>query len=107
MRSFALLLLAGCTFPWGEQEIDALEVLGRADRLFAEGDCAAAVPLYEEALAARPRMVEVYEKLWRCHTALGDRSRAVEALERGVRVCGRHELLTVPLDREHAHSKNP
>src|SRR5262249_39378498 len=48
-----------------------------ADRSLADGDAAAAVPLYRELLHAEPTLEGVARQLFRCHARLGDRAALV------------------------------
>ena len=61
------------------------EILSRtADYYFACGDAASAAELYKQAIAARPSLAGVKEKLAECHVFNGDNSAATALLEKVV-----------------------
>lgn len=99
----SLVLFAGCMDrDWSGKGIEAVEKYREANALLEAGAPEEAIPLYEEALQERPRMVEAYVHLHECHLRLNAPDEALRSLERGYRICGLNHIVAIPLARAYA-----
>lgn len=57
-----------------------------ANGYFAQGRYGEAIPLYESVIAVRERLKDAYHRLAYCYEIRGEESRAVETLEKVLRV---------------------
>ena len=97
----SLILATGCLTTFQPEHEELLEAYQKANDYFIGGHYAAAIPLYREVLAKRPRIAEAYVRLADCLRNLGDPAGALAELETGVRVCGRNVVVALPLAREY------
>jgi tetratricopeptide (TPR) repeat protein len=81
----AAVLVAGCATSATPDEL-AGEKYHEANGFFAQGRYSEAIPLYESAIAIRDRMKDAYHRLAYCYEIRGEESRAVETLEKVLRV---------------------
>ena len=97
-----VLLAGGCTTTATTDEA-ALERYQEANPLFSQGRYAEAIPLYESVVSVRDRLKDAHYKLAYCYEVRGEESRAVEALERALRVDPQDEYALRHLWRLYCH----
>lgn len=82
---------------------EAVERYHQANPLFDQGRYGEAIPLYEAVVSVRERLKDAHYKLAYCYEARGEESRAVEALERALRVDPQDEYALRHLWRLYVH----
>ena len=97
-----LCLVLSCSRPPAPEDV-AMERYQEAEELLAEGRYREAVPHYAYAIRARDRMKGAYHRLAFCWEKLGDQSRAVEVLERLLKVDRQDERALRELGRLYTH----
>lgn len=104
MRRLALAaaFLGSCTATATTDE-EAVERYHQANPLFDQGRYGEAIPLYEAVVSVRERLKDAHYKLAYCYEARGEESRAVEALERALRVDPQDEYALRHLWRLYVH----
>jgi tetratricopeptide (TPR) repeat protein len=100
--AMAAALLAGCAAGATPDEA-AVERYHEANGLFEKGWYAEAIPLYESVISVRDRLKDAYYKLAYCYEIRSEESRAVEALEKAVRVDPQDEYALRHLWRLYCH----
>ncbi len=98
----AAAFLGSCTATATTDE-EAVERYHQANPLFDQGRYVEAIPLYESVVSVRERLKDAHYKLAYCYEVRGEESRAVEALERALRVDPQDEYALRHLWRLYAH----
>jgi tetratricopeptide (TPR) repeat protein len=98
----AAALLGGCAAAATPDEA-ALERYYDANALFNQGRYAEAIPLYESVIPVRDRLKDAYYKLAYAYEVRGEESRAVESLEKVLRVDRQDEYALRHLWRLYVH----
>ena len=98
----AAAFLGSCTTAATTDE-SAVERYHEANPLFEQGRYGEAIPLYESVVGVRERLKDAHYKLAYCYEVRGEESRAVEALERALRVDPQDEYALRHLWRLYCH----
>ena len=100
------MLLGACasSAPTGDPVGDRFR---EANRSFSLGRYGEAIPLYESVIGARERLKEAYHRLAYCYEVRGQESRAVETLEKVLRVDRQDEYALRHLWRLYCHRGFP
>lgn len=98
----AAALLGGCSAAATPDE-EALERYYAANGLFDQGRYGEAIRLYEQVVSRRDQLKDAHHKLAYCLEAGGEESRAVETLEKALRVDPQDEYALRHLWRLYVH----
>jgi tetratricopeptide (TPR) repeat protein len=99
-------LLAACSTS-ASPDGQAGRTYHEANDRFAEGRYSEAIPLYESVIAVRERLKDAYHRLAFCYEVRGEESRAVETLEKVLRVDRQDEYALRHLWRLYCHRGFP
>jgi tetratricopeptide (TPR) repeat protein len=102
----AWILLAGCSASASPDGTGGPAYREANDR-FGQGRYSEAIPLYESVIAVRERLKDAYHRLAYCYEVRGEESRAVETLEKVLRVDRQDEYALRHLWRLYCHRGFP